>query len=174
MATLIMTNFHLYLMKLWWQFFQMFVYGDVVMLKLGGIDPQKLLQYRATFICQYGLCCCIVWPSFPFDCFLNIWATCENFLGKWFTQMVYPPGQKNARTPIKIKEACRRSSSFSNAYWFFFNPHHFENSTTRRTYQGERVINLKKIIIIKRGQRHLKSGGTFIALAITSKGGTVG
>ena len=29
-ATLIMTNFHLYLMQLWWQFFQMFVYGDVV------------------------------------------------------------------------------------------------------------------------------------------------
>ena len=29
-ATLIMTNFHLYLIQLWWQFFQMFVYGDVV------------------------------------------------------------------------------------------------------------------------------------------------
>ena len=29
-ATLITTNFHLYLIQLWWQFFQMFVYGDVV------------------------------------------------------------------------------------------------------------------------------------------------
>ena len=29
-ATLIITNFHLYLIQLWWQFFQMFVYGDVV------------------------------------------------------------------------------------------------------------------------------------------------
>ena len=29
-ATLIVTNFHLYLIQLWWQFFQMFVYGDVV------------------------------------------------------------------------------------------------------------------------------------------------
>ena len=29
-ATLIMTNFHLYLIQLWWQFFQMFVYGDIV------------------------------------------------------------------------------------------------------------------------------------------------
>ena len=29
-AILIMTNFHLYLIQLWWQFFQMFVYGDVV------------------------------------------------------------------------------------------------------------------------------------------------
>ena len=29
-ATLITTNFHLYLIQLWWQFFQMFVYGDIV------------------------------------------------------------------------------------------------------------------------------------------------
>ena len=29
-ATLITTNFHLYLIHLWWQLFQMFVYGDVV------------------------------------------------------------------------------------------------------------------------------------------------
>ena len=28
-ATLIITNFHLYLIQLWWQFFQNFVYGDV-------------------------------------------------------------------------------------------------------------------------------------------------
>ena len=26
----IYTNFHLYLVQLWWQFFQNFVYGDVV------------------------------------------------------------------------------------------------------------------------------------------------
>ena len=43
------------------------------------------------FICKniftsyVGLCCCSVWPSFLFDCFLKIWATCEKFLGKWFT-----------------------------------------------------------------------------------------
>ena len=29
-ATLIITNFHLYLIQLWWQFFQIFVYGNVV------------------------------------------------------------------------------------------------------------------------------------------------
>ena len=52
-------------------------------LNLAGIDPEKL--YRATFICQYGLCCCIVSPSFLFDCFVKIWATCKNFLGEWFT-----------------------------------------------------------------------------------------
>ena len=63
-----------------------------------GIDPEKL--YRATFICQYGLCCCIVWPSFQFDCFVNIWATCKNFLGKWFTAPPPPlptPGKKLAQ-----------------------------------------------------------------------------
>ena len=46
-ATLIITNFHLYLIQLWWQFSQNFVFGDVVYAqKLGGIDPEKL--YRAT------------------------------------------------------------------------------------------------------------------------------
>ena len=29
-ATLIITNFHLCLIQLWWQFFQIFVYDDVV------------------------------------------------------------------------------------------------------------------------------------------------
>ena len=28
--TLIITNFHLYLIQLWWQFFQISVYGDAV------------------------------------------------------------------------------------------------------------------------------------------------
>ena len=39
---------------------------------LAGIDPDKL--YRGTFICQYGRCCGIVWPSFLFDSFLKTWA----------------------------------------------------------------------------------------------------
>ena len=34
-ATLIVTNFYLYLIQSWWQFFQIFVYGDVVYAKLG-------------------------------------------------------------------------------------------------------------------------------------------
>ena len=96
-ATLIMKNFYLYLIQLWWQFCQMFVYGDGSLCSnLAGIDPEKL--YRGTFICQDGLCCCIVWPSFLFDCFVKIWATCMNFLGKWFTA---PPWPKIARTPMK-------------------------------------------------------------------------
>ena len=63
---------------------------------MGGIDPEKLLRYRATFICQYGRCCCIVWPSFFVDC------TFRKNLGnlrKFFRQMVYrPPWQKISRT----------------------------------------------------------------------------
>ena len=48
------------------------------------IDPENL--YWGTFVCQYaGLCCCIVWPLFLFDCFVKIWAICKNFLGKWST-----------------------------------------------------------------------------------------
>ena len=50
---------------------------------LAGIDPEKL--YRANFRSQYGLCYCIVWHLFLFDCFVKIWATYKNFLGKWFT-----------------------------------------------------------------------------------------
>ena len=61
---------------------------------LAGIDPEKL--YRGTFICQYGLCCCIVWPSLLFVCFAKIWATCKNFLGKLFTA---PPGRK---LPVRL------------------------------------------------------------------------
>ena len=61
--------------------------------ELGRIDPEKLLQYRATFICQYGLCCCIVWPSFLVDC------TVRKNLGnlrEFFGQIVYrPPLAKN-------------------------------------------------------------------------------
>ena len=34
----------------------------------------------------------------PFDCFVNVWATCEIFLGKSLTA---PLWQKIARTPMK-------------------------------------------------------------------------
>ena len=89
-ATLIMTIFHLYLIQLWWQFFQMFVHGGVVYAQCWQVLTVPKL-YRDTFICQYGLCCCIVWRSFLFVWFVKIWATCKNFLGKLFTP---PPGRK--------------------------------------------------------------------------------
>ena len=82
-ATLIIINFRLYLIQLWWQFFQMFVHGDVVYAQTWQLLTLKTVSSH--FICQYDLCCCIVWPSFLFDCFVKIWANCKNFLGKWFT-----------------------------------------------------------------------------------------
>ena len=51
-ATLIITNFHLYLIQLWWQFFQMFVYGDVVYAQTWQVLTLKncieLLSYAST------------------------------------------------------------------------------------------------------------------------------
>ena len=38
----------------------------------------------------------VAWPLFPFDCFVKIWATCKNFLGKWITA---PPGKK---LPVRL------------------------------------------------------------------------
>ena len=60
---------------------------------LAGIDPEKL--YRAIFIRQYGLCCCIGPRFCSTDC-KNL-SSLQNFFG----QMVYrPPWQKIARTPM--------------------------------------------------------------------------
>ena len=51
-ATLIMTNFRLYLIQLWWQFFQMFVYGDVAYAQTWQVltlkNCIKLLSYAST------------------------------------------------------------------------------------------------------------------------------
>ena len=78
----------------------MFVYGDVVICsELGAIDPEKLLQYRATFICQYGLCCCIVWPSFLFDCtFRKNLANLREFF--WANGLPPPPPGK--KFPVRL------------------------------------------------------------------------
>ena len=54
-ATLIIKNFHLYLIQLWWQFFQIFcLWRRNLFSNLGGIHPEKL--YRAT-IKDYFLPC---------------------------------------------------------------------------------------------------------------------
>lgn len=52
-ATLIITNVHLYLIQLWWQFFLIFVYqyGDVVFYTFWGvIDPEKLSSHLNAII----------------------------------------------------------------------------------------------------------------------------
>ena len=63
------------------------------MLRL-GIDPEKL--YRATFICQDGLCCCNV-ALISFRLFRKHLGNLRDV----FEQMVYrPPWQKISRTPM--------------------------------------------------------------------------
>ena len=47
-----------------------------------------------------------IWPSFVFDSFVKIWATCEIFLGKWFTA----PLAKN----FQYAYALPRLTTFSN------------------------------------------------------------
>ena len=47
-----------------------------------------------------------IWPSFLFDSFVKIWATCEIFLGKWFTA---PPGKK---FPVRLWVCILPQSAF--------------------------------------------------------------
>ena len=74
-AILIVTNFPLYLIQLWWQFFpNACLWRRSLCSNLAGIDSEKL--YRATFICQYGLFCCMALVSFRLFCknLANFWA----------------------------------------------------------------------------------------------------
>ena len=92
-ATLIMTNFPLYLIQLWWQFFpNACLWRRSLCSNLAGIDSEKL--YRATFICQYGLFCRMALVSFR--------LFCKNLgnLHEFFGQMEYrPPWQK---IPVRL------------------------------------------------------------------------
>ena len=93
-------KFHLHLIQLVVICINVCLWRHSLRSNLEGIYSEKL--YLATFICQYALCCCTVWPSFLFvDCFVKIWATCDNFLGKWFSA---PSGKKLkiARTPMYL------------------------------------------------------------------------
>ena len=47
-----------------------------------------------------------IWPSFLFDSFVKIWATCEMFLGKWFTA---PLGKK---FPVRLWEYSSKIVTF--------------------------------------------------------------
>ena len=92
-AILIMTNFPLYLIQLWWQFFpDACLWRRSLCSNLAGIDSEKL--YGATFICQYCLFCCLALVSFR--------LFCKNLgnLQEFFRQMDYrPPGKK---LPVRL------------------------------------------------------------------------
>ena len=72
------------------------------MLRL-GIAPGKL--YRATFICQDGLCCCNM-ALISFRLFRKNLGNLRDFFG----QMIYrPPWQKISRTPMDNCTGCNLS-----------------------------------------------------------------
>ena len=86
-ATLIMTNFHLNTTVmaifpnacLW----RRSLYSNLVLtLKTNCIKPPSYVSTAYVVVIR---------PSFLSDSFVKIWATCEIFLGKWFTA---PPGKK--------------------------------------------------------------------------------
>ena len=92
-AILIITNFPLYLIQLWWQFFpNACLLRRSLCSNLAGIDSEKL--YRATFICQYGLFCCMALVSFR--------LFCKNLgnLQEFFGQMDYRPPSK--KLPVRL------------------------------------------------------------------------
>ena len=60
--------------------------SDFVLTLKNRIEPPS---YARTACCYYVVA---IWPSFLFDSFVKICATCEIFLGKWFTAP--PPRQK--------------------------------------------------------------------------------
>ena len=94
-ATQITTYFHLYLIQLWWQCFQLFIYGDVVYAQTWQVLTLKNciepLSYASTayVVASYG-------PLFSSTVLSNL-GNLQEFCG----QMVYsPPWPKIARTPM--------------------------------------------------------------------------
>ena len=87
-ATLITTNFHLYLIQLWWQFFQNFVYGDVVYAQTWQVLTLKnCIEPFSCASTAYVVASALV----------SVRLFCKNLsnLQKFFGQMVYrPPGKK--------------------------------------------------------------------------------
>ena len=85
-ATLVMTIFHLNTtvvaifpnVCLW----RRSLCSDLVLTLKNCIEPPSYA--RTAYVVA-------IWPSFLVYSFVKIWATCEMFLGKWFTA---PPGKK--------------------------------------------------------------------------------
>ena len=68
-------------------------------------------------------------PPFRFDCFVKIWATCKNFLGKWFTAPLAKNSPYAYDFPVQYKslqitkmnfEKTVRLTSFQNILAIFF------------------------------------------------------
>ena len=79
------------------------------MLKLGRYRPWKAVSSHFHTPVRPML---LHRPSFLFNCFVKIWATCKNVLGKWFTA---PLWQKIARTPMSPAAKSGEKKLFSQA-----------------------------------------------------------
>ena len=82
------------LIQLWWQFFQMCVYRDVVYVQTWYWAWKKCIEPPSYASTAYVVA---IWRSFVFDSFVKIWTTWAIFLGKWLTA---PPPAKNFLTPM--------------------------------------------------------------------------
>ena len=137
-ATLIMTNFHLNTTvvaifpnaSLW----RHSLYSILVLtLKTNCIKPSSYASTAYVVVMR---------PSFLSDSFVKIWATCEIFLGKWFTAPP-PPWQKISRTPTGADPgfflgggalvSCPTSTPINHIVFFCRIPVVLEN---RRSSQG--------------------------------------
>ena len=78
-ATLIMTNFHFYPSNttVVTIFPNVSLRGNVVYAQTWQLIEPLSYASTAYVVASHG-------PRF-FDCFVKIWGTCKNFLGKWFT-----------------------------------------------------------------------------------------
>ena len=113
------------LIQLWWQFFQMLVYGDIVYTQT-WYWPWKLTVSSHLHIYASTAYVVVIWPSSPSDSFVNIWETCEIFLGKWFTPprlaKNFPYAYDCACSwwdyPAELLAVSRSDRSYARQWWF--------------------------------------------------------
>ena len=104
-ATLVMTNFHL-------KTTVVAIFPNVCLWRRSLCSDLVLTLKNCIELPSYARTAYVVaiWPSFLFDYFVKIWATCEIFMGKWFTA---PPGKKfPVRRPIISGELFDKASHF--------------------------------------------------------------
>ena len=95
---LIMTNFHLYLIKLWWQFFQMFVYGDVVILRIGRYWALKTVTVSSHL--HMSLRPMLLHRMALFSCWLYVSLKFGQLTKNFWANRLPPPLAKISRTPM--------------------------------------------------------------------------
>ena len=97
-ATLIITHFHLYLIQLWWQFFQMFVYGVVAYAqkKLHRYWPWKTVSSHFHVLVRPMLLHRMA--------LVSVRRFCKNLgnLQEFFGQTVYRPPPPDKKLPVRL------------------------------------------------------------------------